>query len=107
MAHHSVNSIRLKLLVMHAFCMHINSCIIKAMKTMTIRNLPEEVYSGLQDMARSNHRSLQEQVRLMLTEEVRLRRQSVCEQAGSYRAKLIDRMSARSVIDDIKEDRNR
>jgi plasmid stability protein len=87
--------------------MHHFDCINKAMKTMTIRNLPEEVYSGLQDMARSNHRSLQEQVRLMLIEEVRLRRQSVCEQAGSYRARLIGRISAKSVVDDIKEDRTR
>ncbi|NDV62426.1 hypothetical protein G0Q06_08190 [Puniceicoccales bacterium CK1056] len=74
---------------------------------MTIRNVPDETYKGLQEMARANHRSLQEQVRLMLTEEVELRNPSVCEQAAAYRAHLSGRNPAKTVIEDLREDRSR
>ena len=77
------------------------------MRTMTIRNLPDEVYEGLKEMAQANHRSLQEQVLRMLTEEVRLRTPSVCEEAAAYRAKLTGRKQARTVVDDLREDRER
>ncbi|MGC9453065.1 MAG: FitA-like ribbon-helix-helix domain-containing protein [Oceanipulchritudo sp.] len=77
------------------------------MRTMTIRNLPDEVYDGLKEMARANHRSLQEQVLRMLTEEVRLRTPSVCEEAAAYRAKLAGRTPARTVVEDLRADRER
>jgi len=72
---------------------------------MTIRNLPDEAYAALQEMARANHRSLQEQVRRMLIEEVALRSPSVCEQAAAYRMQLAGRKSAQTVVEDLREAR--
>ena len=77
------------------------------MKTMTIRNLPDSVYDGLAVSAKQNHRSLQEQVRQILSNEVQLRERSVCEQAASYRTKLADRVVAQDVVQSLREDRER
>ena len=76
------------------------------MKTLTVRNVPESVYSGLTDWARESHRSLQEQVRHVLEENVQLRSVSVVEAARAYRAKMASRHLG-NVVNDVREDRNR
>ena len=77
------------------------------MKTMTIRNIPDPVYDALVESAKAEHRSLQEQVRQILTNDVTLRAGSVCEKAAEYRTKLEGRMFNKSVVDEIREDRDR
>ena len=42
------------------------------MKSISLRNVPDTVYSTLQEMARANHRSLQEQIKYILEQEVGL-----------------------------------
>ena len=76
------------------------------MKTLTVRNVPDTVYSELADWARESHRSLQEQVRHLLEEDVRLRGVSVMESAQAYRAKMVSRELG-NVVDDVREDRHR
>lgn len=44
------------------------------MKTLTIREVPDAVYTVLKEEAATNCRSLQEQVRWVLTKETRLQR---------------------------------
>lgn len=77
------------------------------MKTMTIRNLPDPVYDALAENARAEHRSLQEQVRYILMNDVELRSRSVCEKAAEYRAGLAGRKARKSVVTDLREDRER
>lgn len=77
------------------------------MRTMTIRNIPDPVYDTLVATARHEHRSLQEQVRYMLTNEAQLQSRSVCEQAAEYRTRLSERPAKRSVVEDVREDRER
>jgi len=77
------------------------------MKTMTIRNIPDRVYDEITKNAQAEHRSLQEQVRYILTNEAALRSGSVCEKAAEYRTKLTGRASEKSVVDDLQEDRRR
>lgn len=77
------------------------------MKTMTIRNVPDEVYEVLVKTAKEEHRSLQEQVRYTLANDVALRNGSVCEPIAEYRAKLANRKTKHTVVDDIRRDRER
>jgi plasmid stability protein len=42
------------------------------MKTLTIREVPDDVYAVICRDARAGHRSIQEQVRLVLTREAQL-----------------------------------
>ena len=77
------------------------------MKTMTLRNIPDPVYEALAENARAEHRSLQEQVRYILTNDVALRSRSVCEKAAEYRVKLAGRVSEKSVVEELHEDRDR
>ncbi|MFT5241888.1 MAG: plasmid stability protein [Candidatus Promineifilaceae bacterium] len=77
------------------------------MKSMTIRNLPDPIYDGLATSAKAEHRSLQEQVRYILTNDVELRSRSVCEKAAEYRTKLAGRKTEKSVVADLREDRER
>mgnify|MGYP002725916760 CR=1 FL=1 len=76
------------------------------MKTMTIRNIPEDVYDALVESAHTEHRSIQEQVRYVLENEAKLRSRSVCEQAAEYRTRLSGRTTTRTVVEDLREDRN-
>ena len=74
---------------------------------MTIRNIPDEVYDALTEKARQEHRSLQEQVRYVLLNEARLQSRSVCEAAAEYRTRLKGRKTESTVVDDLREDRQR
>lgn len=76
------------------------------MRTLTIRNVPDTVYSELAEWARESHRSLQEQVRHLLEEDVRLRSLSAMESAQAYRMKIASRTLG-NVVEDVREDRSR
>ncbi|MBW2026287.1 MAG: hypothetical protein JRI90_13065 [Deltaproteobacteria bacterium] len=64
-------------------------------KSISIRNVPEDVYVALQAMAKKNHRSLQEQIKLILEQEVR-----------QWRRRLQGRQLS-DTVKAIREDRNR
>jgi len=77
------------------------------MKSMTIRNIPDPVYNALVESAKAEHRSLQEQVRYILTNDMKLRSGSVCEMASEYRSKLAKKTVKKSAVEDIREDRDK
>ncbi len=76
------------------------------MKTLSIRGVPDEVYSRLAEWAKENRRSLQEQVRYVLEQEVRLNETSVMAAAAEYRVKLAGR-DLGNVVEDVRKDRRR
>lgn len=76
------------------------------MKTLTVRNVPDTVYEQLASWAKESHRSLQEQVRYLLEEDVKLQRMCVMEEAAAYRTKLASRELG-NVVEDVRGDRDR
>lgn len=77
------------------------------MKTLTIRNVPDDVYQTLSELAKQQHRSMQEQLRMILQRESKVAHGRVCEEAAKYRVRFQNRSVARSVVEDIREDRTR
>ena len=76
------------------------------MKSLSVRNLSEETYETLKEMTRKNHRSLQEQVRMLLEWEAKLARGDVLEQSRKLRKRLAERKFS-DVVEMIREDRER
>lgn len=76
------------------------------MKSISIRNVPEAVYTALQDMARANHRSLQEQIKFILEQEVRLVKGSPLSAAANWRKQLKER-NLSDTVKMVREDRLR
>lgn len=76
------------------------------MSAISVRNIPEETYIALKEMARKSHRSTQEQVRYLIDQEVRLATDSSLSVAESWRDKLKGRSHSDSV-EMIREDRAR
>jgi plasmid stability protein len=76
------------------------------MSAISIRNIPENTYLALKKMARQSERSLQEQVRYLLEQEVKLVSQSSLLEAKNWRDKLKNRNHSDSVKL-IQEDRER
>jgi plasmid stability protein len=76
------------------------------MSAISIRNIPESTYQALKDMAARNERSLQEQVRYLLEQEVKLVNRSSLVNARAWRKRLQNR-SHSNVVDMIREDRCR
>ncbi len=76
------------------------------MKSISIRNVPDHVYSVLQDMARMNRRSLQEQIRHLLEQETRLVRGTSTARARAWRDSLSTRVLP-DVPEMVREDRER
>jgi len=75
-------------------------------KSMTIRNVPDDVYERLTAMARANRRSLQQQV-LVLLEQVRWRRgRGPLHVARSLRAELAGQ-DLGDTVSQLREDRSR
>ena len=74
------------------------------MKTMTVRNVPDSIYKQLTEWACANNRSLQEQVRHLLVQEVKLHKPSALEAAAAARKRLKGRALGNVVVD-IREDR--
>ena len=76
------------------------------MKAISIRNVPDQLYAGLQAMAKKNRRSLQEQIKLILEQEVKLSNRSFLAGAAEWRR----RFEGRNLSDTVKlvrEDRER
>jgi plasmid stability protein len=76
------------------------------MKSISLRNVPDDVYEALKAMSMSSHRSLQEQIKYILEQEVRLRRGSPVSNAAKWRRRLKDRIHSDSV-ELIRGDRQR
>ena len=76
------------------------------MKTLTVREVPDEVYGVIKQEAEANHRSIQEQVRYVLAKEARLRNGGFGAAAKKWRTKVAGRPMGDTVAD-IREGRNR
>ena len=76
------------------------------MKALTIRNVDEQVYQRLQEMARMNHRSLQAQIKLILEREVQLTQGSHIHKIQEWRQRLADRPWG-DIVSDIRRERER
>lgn len=76
------------------------------MKAISIRNVPEDVYFALQAMAKVNRRSLQEQIKYLLEQEVRLLKGSPVARAAEWRTLLKGRKIGDTVLS-VREDRVR
>jgi plasmid stability protein len=76
------------------------------MKTLTIRNVPDEVHAELAAWATESRRSLQEQVLYLIEEDVKLRAGTVMESVADYRARLAMRELG-NVVQDVRGDRDR
>ena len=76
------------------------------MKSISIRNLPDDIYVSLQAMAKANRRSLQEQIKLLLEKEVKLLNGSNLAKAAEWRKRLKGRNHS-DTVRLIREDRSR
>lgn len=76
------------------------------MTAISIRKIPESTYKTLKEMAVKNQRSLQEQVRYLLEQEVKLVNRSSLANAREWRKRLQNRPHS-NVVDMIREDRSR
>ena len=76
------------------------------MKSISIRNVPETVYTALQEMAKTNHRSLQEQIKCILEQEVSLIKGSPLAAAANWRKQFKGRQCT-DTVKIIRQDRKR
>ena len=76
------------------------------MKAISIRNVPDQLYAGLQAMAKKNRRSLQEQIKLILEQEVKLSNRSFLAGAAEWRRRLEGRNQS-DTVKLVREDRER
>jgi plasmid stability protein len=76
------------------------------MKAISIRNVPDKIYAGLQAMAKKNRRSLQEQIKLILEKEVKLSNRSFLADAAEWRKRLEGRRLS-DTVKSVREDRER
>jgi plasmid stability protein len=75
-------------------------------KSISIRNVPDDVYDTLQQMARQSRRSLQEQVKVILEQETRLANRSFLNRAAEWRKRFQGR-NLSDTVEAIREDRRR
>ena len=76
------------------------------MKAISIRNVPDHIYTGLQAMAKNNRRSLQEQIKLILEQEVKLTNISFLAGAAKWRKQLHGRNMS-DTVKTLRKDRER
>lgn len=76
------------------------------MRSLTVRGVDDEVYEGLQELARKNHRSMQEQVKMLLEREVSLTRGGHLSRCLSIRSRLEGRDWG-NLVADIRRERER
>ena len=76
------------------------------MKALTIRDVDDQVYHRLQEMARLNRRSLQAQIKWILEREVRLSQGSQVHKVQEWRQRLADRAWG-DIVSDIRRERER
>jgi len=75
------------------------------MKAISIRNISDEVYEALKVMAAANHRSMQEQLRLIIEREVRVASPTMAD-ARAWRARLAGRKLG-DTVEDVRQGRDR
>jgi hypothetical protein len=76
------------------------------MKSLTVRDVDTATYEGLQNLAKSNRRSMQEQIKLILKREVSLAGGGHLSVGLEWREKLKDRAWG-DIPAEIREDRER
>jgi hypothetical protein len=76
------------------------------MKSISLRNVPDTIYTALQEMARANHRSLQEQIKCILEREVSLVKGSPLATAANWRKRFKGRKFS-DTVRMIRQDRKR
>ena len=76
------------------------------MKAISIRNVPDDVYTALQEMAKKNRRSLQEQIKFILEQELKLKNRSFMACAAEWR-KLLKGRKLTDAEQMVREDRER
>ena len=76
------------------------------MKALTIRDVDDQVYRRLQEIARLNRRSLQAQIKLILEREVQLSQGSHARKVQEWRQRLADRPWG-DIVSDIRRERER
>jgi plasmid stability protein len=76
------------------------------LKAISIRNVPDNVYSALQEIARANHRSLQEQIKWILEQQVRLVEGSPVATAVNWRKRFKGRKWT-DTVEMVQQDRER
>lgn len=69
------------------------------MKTLTVREVPPEVYAAIKRDAQSARRSIQEQVRYVLAKEALLRQGRISASARVWRGRLKNRAQTDCVGD--------
>lgn len=76
------------------------------MKSLSIRNLPDDVYAALKVMATANHRSMEEQVRCIIEREARFATATGLAVARAWRMQLAGR-NLGDTVEDVRQDRAR
>lgn len=76
------------------------------MPSLSLRGLSDQTYEGLRQLASRNHRSMQEQVRLLIEREVRYAQVAGVERARQWRSLLAGR-GFPDLTEDLQADRNR
>ena len=76
------------------------------MPSLSLRGLSDQTYEGLRQLAIRNHRSMQEQVRLLIEREVRYAEVDAVERARQWRSVLAGRHFP-DLAADLQADRNR
>ena len=76
------------------------------MKAISIRNVPDHLYTGLQALAKKNRRSLQGQIKLILEQEIQLANRSFLAVAAQWRKQLQGR-SLSDTVGSVRKDRER
>jgi len=75
------------------------------MKTLTVREVPDAVYEVIVREAKDNHRSIQEQVRMVLAKEARLRQGGFLVRARTWQTNLAGRELG-DTVDEIRQARD-
>lgn len=76
------------------------------MKSISVRNISDEAYEAIKDMAARNHRSMQEQIKRLIEREARLARNSAVSTAQAWRTTLAGR-DLGDTVGELREDRSR
>ena len=76
------------------------------MKAISVRNVPDHIYSALQIIAKKNRRSLQEQIKLIIEQEVELGNRSFLAAAADWRKRLSGR-DLSDTVKTVRKDRER
>ncbi len=76
------------------------------MKTLTIRNIPDDVYNVVYRVAKRNHRSLQQQVMVFLEKARMLETESPADKALAIRQQLKNRELG-DTVQEVRSERQR